>query len=90
MARVSTNINLDPELKCSAQELFSDLGLDMTTAVTLFLKAALREQGIPFEISRKNETKSALAEYSRMIEHPEEYKRYKNFREAMDEVLTDA
>ena len=90
MARVSTNINLDPELKRSAQELFSDLGLDMTTAVTLFLKAALREQGIPFEISRKQETKAALDEFDRMLEHPEEYKIYKSFHEVMDEVLADA
>ena len=90
MARVSTNINLDPELKSSAQELFADLGLDMTTAVTLFLKASLRAQGIPFEISRKAETKAALAEYDRMLEHPEEYKRYKTYRDAMDEVFADA
>jgi DNA-damage-inducible protein J len=38
MAKVSTNISLDPALKKSAQELFSDLGMDLTTAVTLFLK----------------------------------------------------
>lgn len=90
MARVSTNINLDPDLKISAQELFADLGLDMTTAVTMFLKAAVREQGIPFEISRKTETQNALKEFDRMLAHPEEYKRYKSFREAMDEVLEDA
>ena len=87
MARVSTNINLDPNLKRDAQELFADLGLDMTTAVTMFLKASLRAQGIPFEINRKAETKAAIAEYDRMLEHPEEYKRYGSFREAMEEVL---
>ena len=54
MAKVSTNINLEPELKKRAQELFKDLGLDLTTAVTLFLKQALREQAIPFEILLKD------------------------------------
>lgn len=54
MAKVSTNINLDPELKKTAQELFADLGLDLTAAVTLFLKQAVREQRIPFEIKREN------------------------------------
>ena len=52
MPKVSTNINLDPNLKKSAQELFYDLGLDLTTAVTLFLKQAVRQQRIPFEIKR--------------------------------------
>lgn len=51
---VSTNINIDSELKKSAQELYSDLGLDLSTAVNLFLKQSLREQKIPFEIKREN------------------------------------
>ena len=37
MPKVSTNINLDADLKKRAQELFADLGMDLTTAVTLFL-----------------------------------------------------
>ena len=41
MPKVSTNINLDPNLKKSAQELFYDLGLDLTTAVTIFLKQSV-------------------------------------------------
>ena len=68
MAKVSTNINLDPELKKTAQELFADLGLDLTTAVTLFLKQAVREQRIPFEIKRENpnaETSAAMNEFLR-------------------------
>ena len=93
MACVSTNIALDPELKKSAQELFGDLGMDFTTAVTIFLKQAVRVQGIPFEVTRKNsnsETISALNEYYEMKEHPEKYRRYSSFREAMNEVLSDA
>ena len=50
---VSTNINIDSELKKSAQELY--LGLDLSTAVNLFLKQSLREQKIPFEIKRESE-----------------------------------
>lgn len=36
MAKVSTNINLDPTLKKNAQELLRDLGMDLTTAITIF------------------------------------------------------
>ncbi|MBE6709806.1 MAG: type II toxin-antitoxin system RelB/DinJ family antitoxin [Clostridia bacterium] len=93
MAKVSTNISLDAELKRSAQELFADFGIDLTTAVTLFLKQAVREQRIPFEIRRdvpNAETRAALDEYKEMKKHPENYKHYSSFKEAMDEVLDDA
>ncbi len=52
MTKVSTNITLDPELKRSAQELYADLGLDLSTAVTIFLKQSLRIGGIPFPVVR--------------------------------------
>lgn len=93
MPKVSTNINLDPKLKKSAQELFADLGLDLTTAVTLFLKQSVREQAIPFEIKRETpnpETVAAMNEFYEMQAHPEKYKRYPSFKAAMSEVLTDA
>ncbi len=93
MAKVSTNISLDPELKKSAQELFSDLGMDLTTAVTLFLRQAVREQGMPFAITRavpNAETRAALEEYTAMRNNPEQYKRYDSFSELMGEVLGDA
>jgi len=51
---MTTNISLrmDPELKKQAEELFHDLGLNMSTALTMFLRQAVRNQGIPFEVSR--------------------------------------
>ncbi len=93
MAKVSTNIGLDADLKKSAQELFADFGLDLTTAITMFLKQAVREQRIPFEIKREipnQQTAAALAEYEEMKQHPENYKRYSTFQEALNEVLADA
>ncbi|MBQ2777307.1 MAG: type II toxin-antitoxin system RelB/DinJ family antitoxin [Peptococcaceae bacterium] len=93
MAKVSTNIGLDAELKKSAQELFADFGMDLTTAITLFLKQSVREQRIPFEIRRlqpNTQTLIALAEYEEMKQHPEKYKRYSTFQEALDEVFEDA
>ena len=47
---VSANIKIDPELKKESQELFTRLGLTMTTAVNIFLRQAVREQAIPFRI----------------------------------------
>ena len=93
MATTNINVRVDAELKKSAEALFNDLGLNISTAITMFLKSAVNHDGIPFEIRRQTpnaETKAALAEYSEMKKHPENYKRYSSFDELMDEVLTDA
>ena len=60
MAKTSTNISLDPELKRSSQELFADLGIDLSTAITLFLKQSLRVQGLPFVSPGKIPTRRRL------------------------------
>ena len=77
-------------LKKNAQELLRDLGMDLTTAITIFLRQTVREQGIPFEIKREipnAQTIEALNEYTNMKEHPENYKHYASFSDAMSEVL---
>ncbi|MBR3893958.1 MAG: type II toxin-antitoxin system RelB/DinJ family antitoxin [Clostridia bacterium] len=53
MAKVSTNITIDSDTKAKAQELFADFGLDLSTAINIFLRQAIRENAIPFPISRK-------------------------------------
>ena len=91
---VTTNINVrvDTELKQSAEALFSDLGLNMSSAITMFLKSAVSHDGIPFEVKRipNAETRAALAEYDEMKKNPGSYKRYASFDDLMDEVLADA
>lgn len=90
MSKVTTNINLDSNLKKQAQILFAELGMDLTTAVTCFLKQSVREQRIPFQISRyvPNEvTRAALEEHEAMAKPDSEYKRYDTIEEALKEVL---
>ena len=48
--KVNTNISLDPELKKQAVELFASFGLDLSTAIGMFLSQSVREGKIPFEI----------------------------------------
>ena len=52
MATTNINIRVDTELKQAAEELFNDLGLNMSTAITMFLKSAVNHDGIPFEVKR--------------------------------------
>lgn len=49
MAQV--NIRIDDDLKEKADMLFDELGLNMTTAFNIFIKTAVRQKGIPFELS---------------------------------------
>lgn len=58
MAKVSTSISIDSEVKAKAQELFADFGMDLSTAINIFLKQAIYERSIPFAIRRElpNET----------------------------------
>lgn len=90
MATTNINVRVDANLKQSAEALFADLGLNMSTAITMFLKSAVNHDGIPFEVKRMSpnaETKAALAEYDQMKLHPENYKCYDSFDDLMNEVL---
>lgn len=47
------NIRIDGDLKEQAKEVYKDMGMDLTTAVTIFLKQSVREQRLPFRPSRE-------------------------------------
>lgn len=51
MSTTSITIRMDEKLKKQAEILFEDMGLNMTTAITMFTKAVVRQNKIPFEIS---------------------------------------
>lgn len=52
MANVNVTIRMDENLKKQAEELFSDFGLSFNAAMIMFTKQSIREQRIPFEITR--------------------------------------
>lgn len=92
MATTNINVRVDSELKQEAEALFDDLGLNMSAAITMFLKSAVSHDGIPFDVKRavpNEQTKAALVEYEDMKNHPEKYKRYDSFDDLMNEVLND-
>ena len=52
MAMTNIQVRVDPALKAEAEQLFSDIGLDMPTAIRLFLKQSVINNGIPFALER--------------------------------------
>jgi DNA-damage-inducible protein J len=75
MAGSSTNISIrmDSELKAQADALFAELGMNISTAFNIFVRQAIREGGIPFEISinqPNKETISAMLESEKIVKDP--------------------
>ena len=56
-------VRVEKELKDKADKLFNELGLDTTTAIRIFLKSAINNQGLPFKVQTKAQ-KEAQAFYS--------------------------
>ena len=52
MKTVNVTLRIDKELKEQSEELFEDIGLSLNAACRMFLKKAVQEQRIPFEVSR--------------------------------------
>ena len=46
-------VRVDDGTKTAADALFSDLGLDTSTAVRMFLAASLESNGLPFQVRRR-------------------------------------
>ena len=69
MATTNLNIRTDKEVKENAEKIFNELGLNMTTAINIFLKTTIRERGIPFSLKLDvpNEVTAAAIEEGRRI-----------------------
>jgi len=52
MAATTIHINTDTELKAKAQAILDDLGLDMSTAVNIFLTQMVDKETMPFETGK--------------------------------------
>lgn len=55
MSVPTTTMRIDPELKDEANKVLGELGLSLSGAVTIFLKAVVREQGLPIDMSIRSD-----------------------------------
>lgn len=81
----STNLNIrtDKEVKIAAERIFEELGLNMTTAVNIFLRQTIRENGIPFELklSVPNDVTAAAIEEGRKLAYDKAASGYTNMND---------
>lgn len=88
MATVPTQVRIEENLKKQATELFSQLGLDMSSAMNIFLKQCVMRGGLPFEVAvpqYKPEVLEAMEEAKRISKDPDT-KRYSSFSAAMEDI----
>lgn len=90
MEYTNLNIRTSKETKAAAEKIFQELGINTSTAFNIFLKAVIRENGLPFDMHVETpnaETIAALEEGDRILKDPNRvsYKSVAELRAALDE-----
>jgi len=85
------NIRTDKDVKMAAEALYKKLGLNLSTAINTFLRASIRQNGLPFDLvdepDYNQETIDAIKEADRIARDPKVkgYKSVKAFMKALEE-----
>ena len=82
-------IRVDDSLKSQADRLFSSLGLDTSTAVRIFLNAAIEHDGIPFSVEHTSIPTSLAQAVSDSRNHQNIYGPFDSGEAAVDSMLED-
>lgn len=85
------NVRVDDDVKKAASAVFSDIGLDMSTAINMFLHQAIMHDGLPFEAKRvpNAETLAALEELRRIQAGEQRAKVYTDVHKMFEELNAD-
>lgn len=82
------SVRMDSDLKKQCEALYKELGMNLTTAINVFLRQSLHAGGFPFEVRLKQpnkETISAMLEAEQIARNPG-VKRYSDVEEALREL----
>ena len=83
----TVTVRVDENVKKEAETLFKKMGLNMSTAMNLFLKKCILEQGIPFELKVPNkETLKSIQETEDILSGKIERKEYKSAEELFEDL----
>ncbi len=88
------NVNVPRDVKEEANKIFNNLGLNMSTAINMFLKRTISERGIPFEVKETNNKPSkelleALQEGEDILNGKIKTKGYHNVEEMFKDILNE-
>ena len=80
------NIRVDEDLKRRAEAIFSELGLNMSTAMNIFLRYSVRYGGIPFDLRIENPNAETLAALDDVNNNRNLSKTFDSVRELMADL----
>lgn len=82
------SVRMDSEVKKQSEALFGELGMNLTTAINVFLRQSIRVGGFPFDVTVNVPnalTRAAIQEAERIARDPN-VKRYSDVEEALEEL----
>ena len=91
MATVPTQIRIDSTIKQQATELFTSLGMDMSSAVNIFLRQCILRGGLPFpvELPKYNQKALVAIAEARRISRDPDVKGYTNIADLKTALAVD-
>ena len=83
------NIRTEPDIKKEAESIYKELGMNMSTAVNIFLRQSIRCNGIPFELrldEPSGSTIEAIEEAENLLHNPKSprYSSMKDLKAALE------
>lgn len=88
MASTNFSVRMDSDIKKQCEALYGELGMNLTTAINVFLRQSLRVGGFPFEVrldQPNKETIAAMLEAERIAKDTS-IKHYSDVEEALREL----
>ena len=82
------SVRMDSSLKQQCEALYGELGMNLTTAINIFLRQSLRVGGMPFDVRLEQPNKETMAAMleAEKIAHDPNVKRYADVEEALREL----
>lgn len=82
------SVRMDSEIKKQCETLYNELGMNLTTAINVFLRQSLRAGGFPFDVKLGQPNKESVAAMleAEQIAHDSSVKRYSDVKEALREL----
>ena len=89
MATTNLNVRIDSELKRQSEQIFNELGLTMSAALTVFLRQIVRTNGIPFEMRLNTPNDETLAAIQDVNLNRNMSKTFYSVKELMEDLDAD-
>ena len=90
MSQSYLSVRVNETDKKEFEKFCSDVGMNVSVAINMFIKAVLQDNKLPFEVGKKEhfskDLEEALAEADEMRKHPENYKSFSSVKELMEDL----